>query len=92
MEQNPIIAYNRMLTEKQFDAIKSYATKISWGFTPNGIRKQLERYQKGTELTKAKVCSLLEECNYHELCKLLAKRDIEAAIKWCNDVMPLEIR
>ena len=89
MEQNPIIAYNRMLTEKQSNAVRAYASKIHWGFTPKEIRKQIERYQKGTELTKAKVCSLLEECNYHELCLFLAERDIESAIKWCDDVMPL---
>lgn len=90
MEQTPKIAYNRMLSEKQFNAVRSYASKIRWGFTPKGIRKQIERYQKGTELTKAKVCSLLEECNYHDLCKFLAVRDIESAIKWCDEGMPLK--
>lgn len=83
------IKYTTMLTEKEQDAVCAKSARIRWGFTPKSIRAEFRRYMKGNDKTKAKVCYLLEDCNYHTLCGYLADCDVEAAEAWIEKEFPM---
>lgn len=84
------IEYWKLLTDKERQAVGRTAARIRWGFTPETIRKQFHRFQKGDNKVKAKVCALLEECNYHTLCGYLSNLDIVAAKMWIDTEMPIK--
>ena len=83
------LEYWKMLTKKEHDAVCAKSARIRWGFTPKSIRAEFRRYMKGNDKTKAKVCCLLEDCNYHTLCGYLANGDVSAAVEWMDKEMPL---
>ena len=83
------IEYWKMLTKKEQEAVRAKSARIDWGFTPKTIRAEFRRYMKGNDKTKAKVCSLLEDCNYHTLCGYLANGNVQAAVEWMDKEMPL---
>ena len=84
------IKFYEILNEKERDEVADYSVKILWGFSPESIREQIKRFENGDIKEKAKVCYLLEDCNYHTLCGLLANEEIAEAYKWVDKEMPLE--
>ena len=85
------IEYWKMLNDKEKDAVCAKSARIRWGFTPKTIRAEFRRYMRGNDKTKAKVCYLLEDCNYHTLCGYLANGDVAAAFEWIDKEMPLPV-
>lgn len=84
------IEFWKMLNESEQEEVRNYSAKIHWGFNENSIREQFNRYMNGDLKEKAKVCFLLEDCKFHELCGYLAEGMVADAKKWINDEFPLE--
>ena len=83
------IDYHKMLTANEKEAVCEYSAQIGWGFTPTSIRELLKRYIDGDIKEKAKVCYLLEDCNFHNICALLADEKVEEAKKQIDKDIPL---
>lgn len=83
------INFWEILTEAEKNAVSRKSARIRWGFTPQSIREELTAYKEGDIKAKAKVCALLEDCNFHTLCEYLSNGDVAAAEKWCDDKLPL---
>ena len=84
------IEYWKMLNEQEQEEVQNHSAKIFWGFNETSIRELFKRYMEGDLKEKAKVCYLLEDCNYHELCRLLAEGKIADADRWIEKEFPLE--
>jgi hypothetical protein len=85
-----IIEYWKMLNGQEEDEIRAYSAKIGWGFNETSIRELFKRYMEGDLKEKAKVCYLLEDCNYHTLCGFLAEGKVAEAKNWIDDEFPIE--
>ena len=84
------IRFNEILTDAEKNEVACYSARIMWGFSPESIREQIKRYQNGDIKEKAKVCYLLEDCNFHELCGYLAEGKIEEAKRWIALEFPMD--
>ena len=68
---------HEILTEEDKRKLGDYAASIHWGFAPNDLMDQLEKYRNGTDHDKAEVLYLLEDCNYHTEAGLLIDEDYD---------------
>ena len=72
------------LTAKDTAKLQSYAARIKWGFSLKSLKRQIEKFRKGTEHDKAEVLFLLEDCNFHDAAAYLCDGDVEGAVKWAE--------
>ena len=84
------IDYNNILTDDEKHLMSEYSGYIHWGFTPDTIRAEFWHWKTGDLKEKAKVCYLLEDCNFHTLCGLLSTGDEKSALEWIDKEMPFE--
>ena len=84
------IDYYRTLTDEERELVTDYSAYIRWGFSPETIRAEFWHWKMGDLKAKAKVCYLLEDCNYHTLCGYLANGEEQKAKEWIDKEMPLE--
>ena len=84
------IKFDEILTDAERDEVAAYSARIMWGFSPESIREQIKRFENGDIKEKAKVCYLLEDCNFHDLCGYLMCGEVSEAYKWADREMPLE--
>ena len=82
--------FHRILTQEEKDLVKDYADYIRWGFSPATIRAEFWHWKIGDLKAKAKVCYLLEECNWHTLCRYLINGEEQKAKEWIDNEMPFE--
>ena len=79
-----------VLTKEERLEVQAESSAREWSFSPIDIREVFDRWEEGDIKEKAKVLYLLEDCNYHTLCGLLAKGDKAGAVAWMDAEMPLD--
>ena len=84
------IDYRKILSDKEKKEVRCNSARIHWGFNAESIRELFKRYLDGDIKEKAKICYLLEDCNYHTLCGMLEEGKEEYAKKWIELEFPLE--
>ena len=76
--------WRELLTAEEVGKCQAFAAKIHWGFNRQSLTKLIERFERGRTKTKCKVFFILEDCNYHEVARLLAECKVKEAYEWAN--------
>lgn len=84
------IDYRKILSNKEKKEVMCNSARIHWGFNAESIRELFKRYLDGDIKEKAKICYLLEDCNFHTLCGMLEEGKEEYAKKWIELEFPLD--
>ena len=79
-----ITNWRKLLTNEEVGKCQAFAAKIHWGFSRKTLAKQISRFERGRTKTKCKVYFILEDCNFHEVAKLLAEGKVKEAYEWAN--------
>lgn len=72
-----------ILSGKDMNAVSCDAARRKWGFSERSLLAQIRKFEKamvkGDKHGTSLVCALLEDCNFHDICGLLAEGDVEGA-------------
>ena len=83
-----ITDWTQILTTAEVEELQNYAAKIRWGFCQSTLAEQIKRFENGDTKEKCKVYFLLEDCNFHDVARMLAKGEVAAAYNWAKTELP----